>query len=50
MKNNDLTFSRNNVSGIQSSGNIIRLIKYLKSKLNHHGVLFGLRRFISVKL
>ena len=36
---NNLTFLTNNVEELQSSKNIIKLIEYFKSKLNHIGFL-----------
>ena len=37
---NNLTFVTNNVKGLQSSKNKIKLIEYFKCKLNHNGFLF----------
>ena len=37
---NNLTFLKNDVKGLQSSKKRIKLVEYLRSKLNHKGLIF----------
>ena len=46
---NNLTFLTNNIQGLQSSKERIKLIEYVRSKLNHNGFLFLQKTHSTIK-
>ena len=46
---NNLTFLTNNIQGLQSSKERVKLIEYVRSKLNHNGFLFLQKTHSTIK-